>query len=434
MDNRLRFGIVVGLASFAVETLVSTLVFPLLLKHLGKTDAGLWMLFSSLGSLLGCLLSGLAPATSRYVATIAGKHGIGTDGQDPMVWALVKGALARVYALAILIGVVVGVLLIPFYLKGVGEAGGRSILFIAATWCGYLVGWSARGLIQRNFSTLDGLGEVGFNRVVNTFGGITNLVLLMWLLPKGVGVWAPVLSYVAVSCGVCIISWLLLRRKAPQGWAQPASVSWQDSNYLMKDALSMFVLGVSSYVVGQSCILFVERGAGVATLATFAPIARVVVLLAGAACLPNSMLMPFIARAYNAGEKSKFRGLVLTVLFLAPMLYIIPASILAIFCRDIFGWWLGADNFLGEAPTRLLLTYGLVYTVHCSVAVPALALRHQSFVFESILNMVLVIVFMPLFSNFLGINGYPLGMIAGTVIPSMIVCWKSLTFIRQRLA
>ena len=431
MERRLNFGIVVGLISFAIEALVSTLVFPLLLKYLGKTDAGLWMLFVSLGALLQCFMSGLAPAVSRYVATVAGRESVGSIQGE--AWAGVRISLTRVYGVALLVGWVIGCLLIPFYLIGVGRQGGHTAFNISVVWSSYLFGWGARAVIQRNFSALDGLGEVGYNRVVNTLGGITNFGILLWFLPMGIGVWAPVGSYVVVSLIVFLISIYLLREKAPAGWYTKTSVPWLESRLLATDALKMFVLGATSYVVGQSCILFVERGAGIATLATFAPVAKVVTLMAGAASMPNSMMIPYLARAFNANDSPKFRRFAWMSIFLAPLLYLLPALVLFIYPREIFGWWLGADNFVGEGVTRLMLLYGLVFCAHSGLAAPALAVRHRSFVRESVINMVLVLVLMPLFATYFGLCGYPLGMIIGTLLPSVMVCTQSIRFLKGRI-
>jgi hypothetical protein len=76
------------------------------------------------------------------------------------------------------------------------------------------------------------------------------------------------------------------------------------------------------------------------------------------------------------------------------------------------------------------VAYGLLYTVHSSIALPALAASHRSFVRESVINMGLVVICMPLFALWLGQIGYPVGMIIGTLIPSLMVAWQSWRFIR----
>jgi O-antigen/teichoic acid export membrane protein len=430
MNRRLNIGIVLGLASFSVDALVSTLVFPLLLKHLGRTEAGYWMLFSSLGALLGCLLTGLAPTTSRL---IGGLHGRSNNGEaEPEAWAHARVSVTRVYRVAIMSGVAVGLMLVPTYLAGVAIASGRSLIYLALAWSAFLLGWAIRAVVQRNFSTLDGLGEVGVSRVVNTLGGLTNLVLLLCLLRLGIGVYAPVVAYLVVSGVIFWTSGWLLFRKAPAPWWGLVSARWRESLQLGKDAGSMFVLGITAYVVGQSCILFVERDAGVEAIATYAPVARVVSMLAAAACIPNAMLIPFLARAHGAHEREKFRSLSVMCMIASPLLYLVPGALLAVFPREVFGWWLGKENFVGESTSRLLLLYGLLSCVQNSLATPALAVRHRSFVREAVINMILVVMLMPMLASRFGLPGYPLGMIVGTLVPALMVCWQAVRFLRER--
>lgn len=426
---KLKRGVGLGLVSYGVDAVVSTLVFPLLLRHLGKTEAGVWMVFTSLGALFGCLQSGLIPAVTREIATVLGRSEAAQF--DPAQWGRVRSSIDRLYGI-LLIGVaVLGIGLIPAYLQFVAGSNALSVAGIAVIWCGFLGGWIARAVVTRNFAVLDGLGEVGLNRVASTVAGLVNLGLLLVLLPAGLGAGAPVLSYLLVSLALFGASFMLLRRKVPSGWHAPARASRQETWHMAADVGRLFVLGMTAYVVTQSCVLMVERTEGTAAVAVFAPVVRVVQLLAGAACMPNPMLLPYLAKAASAKDAAGFRRLCLLTVCAAPLLYLIPGLILAIYAREIFSLWLGADNFAGVTTVRLLVLYGFIFTLHSSIALPAIAGRHRSFMREAVINMLLVAALMPALANHYGLAGYPLGMILGTIVPSVMVLWQSVRFLRR---
>jgi O-antigen/teichoic acid export membrane protein len=416
---------------FAVDAVVSTLIFPLLLKHLGKTEAGLWMLFGSMGALFSCVTSGLSPVTSRCVASTLGQSN--TTGATSGLLAKARVSIQRVYRLALGVSMVAAVAAVPLYLSSVARKIDQAVLGLACAWLAYIIGWGLRGVMQKNFSIMDGLGAVGLSRVVNTTGGLVNLAILLLLLRLDLGLWAPVVSYLVVSIGLWGGSLLLLKRELPSVWYDDSNVSWAETRDMAGEAARMLVLGMTAYIVGQSCILFVERSHGVESLALLAPVARIVALMSGAACLPHGMIFPYLARAFSSGDGASFKRLSRLVLVVAPLLYSVPASVLFLYPQEILSLWLGEGNFIGAGTTRLLLVYGLVFSIHCGVAIPALATRHRHFVRESILNMLLVAGLMPLCAHFWGIPGYPAAMIVGTLIPSVIVCWQSIRFLRGRV-
>jgi O-antigen/teichoic acid export membrane protein len=428
--KRLGLGVIAGFASFGVDAVVSTLVFPLLLFYLGKAEAGVWMLFSSVGSMLLTLLNGMAPAATRAVAQMAGRST--TKDFKPEEFGVLRQSVTMMHLAVSIIAFLVGVVPLLLYFRSVALSDHLPFLAIGAGWCGYLVGWLARVWVGRNYCILDGFGHVGLDRVSRTVSGLLNLGLLMLLLPRGWGVLAPVTAYAVIGIALYFVTDWLVRKNVPPVWLQqPGRHDRAESKKLAIDSGSMIVLGMTSYVVSQSCVLFVEHSHGAATVATFAPMARVTQLLGAAAMVPNAMIFPYLASAWSAGDMKRYRKLSWLITCGAPILYSLPAMVLFMFPGQIFGRWLGAANFVGTSVARAFIIYGFVYTVNCSIAMPALAARHRSFVREAAINFVLVIVLLPLFGAAFGLIGYPLAMITGTVVPSAMVLWQSLAFFRS---
>jgi O-antigen/teichoic acid export membrane protein len=428
--KRLGLGVIAGFASFGVDALVSTLVFPLLLFYLGKAEAGVWMLFSSVGAMLLTLLNGMAPAATRAVAQMAGRST--TADFKPEEFGILRKSVNTMHLAVSIVAFLVGVVPLLLYFHGVAMSNHLPFLAIGAGWCGYLVGWLARVWVGRNFCIMDGFGHVGLDRITRTVSGLLNLGLLMILLPRGWGVLAPVTAYAVIGIALYFVTDWLVRITVPAVWLQqPGRHDRAESKKLAIDSGSMIVLGMTSYVVSQSCVIFVEHSHGAATVATFAPMARVTQLLGAAAMVPNAMIFPYLASAWSSGDMKRFRKLSSLIICGAPALYALPAMVLFLFPSQIFGRWLGAANFVGTPVARTFIIYGFVYTLHCSLAMPALAARHRSFVREAVINFVLVIVLLPLFGAAFGLVGYPLAMIVGTLVPSSMVLWQSVAFLRS---
>ena len=426
MRKKLSWGLVLGYTSFGTDALVSLLLLPILIRYLGKTEAGIWMIFNSLGALLLSLSNGIGPVTVRAVANLAGRST--QDGFDLGEWGRLRRSTVSVYLGVLGFTLVAALVLGLVYLPHTARENHLSVASIEAFWILNICGWLGRIWCNLEFAYLDGLGHVGINRAIATVANTANLGALLLLLPLGWGLMAPV-----VTTAVVAFAMLGLARWLARQYVSPAAfLSGAPDRALIRqlagDGLKMAVLGLTYYVVTQSCILLVERSEGAKVVAIFAPVARLASMLALAALIPNGMIFPYLTQAWSSGNRQRFLRLSVLTMFFAPAAYLIPGLLLFIWPRELISWWLGPENFVGETVVRGFVAYGLLYTVHSSIALPALAASHRSFVRESVINMALVVVCMPLCALWLGQIGYPVGMIVGTLIPSLMVVWQSLRF------
>lgn len=412
-----------GFASYGTDAVVSTLLFPLLIKFLGKTDAGAWMLFSSLGGLFGCLLNGTGPVVARATARAAADQ-----RAEAGALSAVRVSAGRLYRKLLLVVVLAALLLAAIYMPRVASENNLAPAVLVLAWLIFVFGWSLRALAGKHFSFLDGIGEIGYSRAFTTVAGGGNILVLFLLLPLGGGLLVPATVYAAASGALWWAAIRLGRRKLPEAFRYAPSFEKNDT--FLKESMQMAVLTLTSFVTSQSCIIMVERTEGTGVLATFAPVIRVVVLMAGAASLPATLLFPYLSRAHRAGSHAQLRRYVVATILAPPLLFAGPGMLLLLFPKEIIEFWLGAGNFIGVATVRWTVAYGLLFTLHSAIAMPAIAAGAQTFVRESILNMALVLIAMPLCVRMWGLPGYPLGMLLGTIPLSLIVIVKSAGFIR----
>jgi O-antigen/teichoic acid export membrane protein len=422
--KKINRGLILGFIAYGTDAIVSTMLFPLLIKYMGKSEAGVWMLYSSLGAMFACLLAGSGPVVARATAMALGE--IGLQGGKALAQVRVQGQ--RLYGQIMSVIALAGLVAALFYLPNVATESGLSRSWVLVGWAAFMLGWSARAIAGLRFSHLDGVGEIGYNRALGSVAGICNIAVLWLILPHGLGIMAPAAVYAVVALGLMGAAGVLCRKKMPPAfWGVPTAVS---DGPMLKDSLKMLVLSFTTYVTTQSCIVLVERSEGTATLATFAPVVRLAVLIAGAASLPATMLFPYLSRLYTEGDHTRYRRLCLVVMFVPPALFFLPGLALVLFPAQIIGTWLGAENYVGDATVRLIVLYGFLFTLHSAFATPAVAIRARTFVRESLLNMALVACLMPLLASYYGVAGYPLGMLLGTIVPSMMVLYQSVKVLR----
>jgi O-antigen/teichoic acid export membrane protein len=427
--RRIKMGMVLGMASFGTDALVSLFIFPLLLSKLGRIEAGFWLLLLNLGNLLSGAFNGLGPTVVRAVGALMGSAENVREMGGPA--AQLRANTTRLYLGAIFLASILAVIVWFFILSGGPGKSGMDAGTIGIAWILFVFGWALRQWSIHEFSWLDGAGHVGLNRVATTICNILNLLLLIGLLAGGLGVLAPVMAYLLSSLAIFMSGRFLFMRMVGATKGGPVDPGWDKMRRLAGDGLKMGLLGVTSYVVSQSCILWVERNEGVATLATFGPVARLSMVMVTAALIPNTLLFPYLAKTWGAGDKGRFRVYTKVAMFLSTGLYLLPACVLWFDSEKWVGLWLGDSNYVGESVVRWFLIYGLLYVIHSSLALPALATGRHSFVFEAILNMALVVPAMFFAAHFLGLPGYPAGMFLGTLLPSFLVVRKSVLFFQE---
>jgi O-antigen/teichoic acid export membrane protein len=263
-----------GYAGAAVNGLVLILLTPLVVRHLGASQYGIWVLATAIGSYLGFLNAGSGAAGVRAVARLSGTGRIGEASRD-------VGSIFRIY---LIVGLVAASTLIVlsfttldlFHVPGVDQAQARALLILIGL--NFLISFPF-GVTR---SVLAGLHQFHLLGAVEVVWAVFRLVATVVLLGQGFGLLALGVIQLVASIGGHLTRWVLIRRVAPQihltggpewrGLSADASIFsalsfGYESLRTLFDNADLLLLGILAgpaavgiFSVGASLASFVSKG------------------------------------------------------------------------------------------------------------------------------------------------------------------------------
>ncbi len=432
--RKIMFGIGAGVISTAVDGLAGLVNIHFLRHYLPESVSGYWFLALTAGGFLMLAQSALTPAVARFTAQQSGGRGIPIGGL-----ATVR-RLTR-WLMMLLLVAAVGAFMV--YLRPVARAANLGT-GAGASWFAYALGVVAALDASARFAMLNGLGEVGWDKVTRIV--ISSLgVLLTWLsLKYGLGLPGLGISFLLQSAVMLGFAEFLLVGKGEQqpGPATVADGFWRrlmptlsntgcvaraDTNgrQLVVETAKLLGLALIGYLVMNSGIFVVERRFGPDVVSKYSPLTRVGMLLATVASLIPQTVYPYVARAWATRSYRSHRRLFLGGVGLSIAGYVIAALVVWLLAPVLMPLWLGPGGYLGPDLLGLvLLMYGLLVS-NVAFSTPVLASVGNAFIAPSLLNLILVLILIWPFSGRWGLNGVPAAMFAGSLLPAIWVGYRS---------
>lgn len=420
--KKILFGVGAGIVSTGVEAVCGLISLPMLMKYLPLQEAGYWNIGTTLVGFLMLLQCGLGPTISREFAILRGKSGsfIG-DSESILNMAAVRWAGLIVGCGVMVIGGIIYLgYLAPLAHKnslGLGSAG---------AWLGLATATAINLAAAQVMSVLEGLGEVGWDRVLRIVFSALNLAILWFLLHSGFSLTAMGISV----CAQALVRYWLSRRIL--FYFFPRLRSRNEGGSCQARLRSLFTMGskllllsASGYVINNMGLFIMEKRFGLEIIPEYNALLRVGLLISSTCLLIPQMLYPFVARAWAGGDKPRVRRYYLAGWGAGVTLGLASAAFFLSLNRFIFPRWLGAGHYLGVQILLPILVYSLVFIHHVAQATPVLACFGKAFAIPAILNAALVFPCCYLGSKWLGPVGIPWGTVVATIIPSAWVTYTS---------
>jgi O-antigen/teichoic acid export membrane protein len=197
-----------GYAGAAVNGVVLLLLTPLVVRHLGPREYGIWVLVTAIGSYLGFLNAGSGAAGVRAVARLAGTGRLQEASRD-------VGSIFRIYlGIGILAGATLTLLsfttLDYFHVAAADQADARVLLMLIAV--NFVVSFPL-GVTR---SVLAGLHRFQLLNGIEIVWAVLRLGAVAAFLAAGYGLLALGGIQLGASIGGHLTRWLVIRRVAPQ--------------------------------------------------------------------------------------------------------------------------------------------------------------------------------------------------------------------------
>lgn len=425
--RKISFGVLIGGISLAIDSISALIIYPLLLKFCTQEIAGLWIFYTSFTIIISLGQAGLAPVIMRRAAE-AKITGVSNEMAEFL--SLVRKSYKIVTAIVFLICILLYFGYIHWVLIKNPEIYSRGL----AAWILFMAGNTLRMYYIKNLHVINGLGEVGWDKVSQIVVSIFTVLGYFLVLRMGGDLVGLSLIFFLASIFYSGGSVILLNKFVPNtSWHLKVKVPNSQTKALFLNGGKILVLNIVGILVLNKDIYLVERFQGLAILPLFSALNRIQTLIMAVSLMIPQMIFPFVAQSFALSDYKKtfqlyWIGVILSVataLFLSVIIYSTAGLVIPL--------WLGEGNYLGDTVLLLLLIFGLLVIHHNSHASAILATGANYFIWPAIINALMSVPFAIIGIKYWGLSGMIIGNIVATVIPSAYVVAYSIRYFNKRV-
>jgi len=407
VPRAIRLGVWSGYLNLGVTWAIQLVMVPLLLSHLGSETYGLYAALTSVVGYFSLLTFGSSLTVPRYVADHAARGESEALSRFVSTYlvlylAVAAAGLAAGFAAAPLVR---GLLTVPPALAGA----------VAPAWRLVVGAWAlglAAGLLQ---SLLTGLGEVHLANLAASARTIVNLAFAAIILWSGGRLDALLQGFLVAALLSGLGLFVAVRLAHPEIRITPALARWEVLRRSGRPAAYYFLMQIAALVVMGTDNIVISIFLGVGSVAAYAVAFQLYALAVAALWSGVDVLLPFFARWGAQHDADRLHTSFLGATKYAMAGTLLAAILLAGFGRQVIGWWVGPQLFVGERVLLVFCAMLLIATpIHSAALVLAGLGRHKAPAIgggiEAALNLALSI----LLVRRLGVFGVALGtLLAG---------------------
>ena len=324
-----------SILDYVSQPVAMVLAAPFLLRTLGTSQYGIWMIVMAVVGSLSVLGSGFGDATVKYVSEYRGK------GDVRSVERVIRSTLTINTALACLFGAIVWAAA-PFAARVTFKV--EPALLSAAVWSLRIGGilLVLRSIESVFISTLRAYEDYGATVRVSVVTRVSTIVVAVVLSAMGFGVFAIVIGSVIV----CIVG-LMLQVLAVRSTVGPIlplpSIHRESLNIVFLFGCFSWMQALAGIIFSHADRLLVGAMLGTAAVAFYAICVQVAQTIHGFAAAAFNVVFPYVSHRYSAGDHSALSralrvgltaNLVMTLTLALPMVFL---------SKWILTLWMGTD-------------------------------------------------------------------------------------------
>lgn len=413
--KKISFGVLFGGISLAANSLSGLIIYPLLIKNLSKEVAGLWFFYTSLSVIISLGQAGLTPIVMRHAAMVK------IDGNGNVLadyYALINKSF-RIVSLFVL---AICIILYFSYVHWVLLENPTLFKEGLIAWIFFVAGNIININFSKNFNIIDGFGEVGWEKINQIVIVTFTIIGYFVALRLGAGLIGLSIVFFTSSIIYAITSKILLKKFVPnEMFTLKGTFSRDQIISLFKEGGQILVLNIVGILVMNKDFLLVERFLGLSVLPLFSVLIRVQGIVIAVSLMVPQMISPFISQSFSQCDYKKTYKLYWQGVILSVIISIILSAIILISANTVFELWLGPGNYLGNSIMFLLFIMGILYIHHCAHASAVISTGKNSFMWPSIINGILSVLFAIIGIKYFGIPGMIIGNLIATLLPSVYV-------------
>jgi len=255
-------------AGFIVSTLVALFVSPFVVRHLGDSAYGIWILMGSLTGYLGLLNLGVRGAVTRYIASF---HAVDDHREVNKITSTAFVIFLGAGVIAILVSVILALLAVNlFHIPHSYRLAAQAILILA----GFNVAASLIGGVFDGI--LVALERFDLVNLVEVGSGVLRTITIVLALLSGRGLitLAVIQLFFTAVTGATYI-WLSFRN-CPHLQLMVAACDWQHVQMIFSFSLYLFVLTISNNLIFYTDSIVIGHFLSVGMITLFAIAANLI--------------------------------------------------------------------------------------------------------------------------------------------------------------
>jgi O-antigen/teichoic acid export membrane protein len=394
--------------------LLSTLILlPIALDYLGPETYGRWTIMFQVVGYAGLLDLGIAYAVTRDLA--AARAGRSIDEQRRLIASGFLLYLGLGSALLLC-----GVVVVPLVSAFVGGAE------ITTAWLLLVVFAAAAFPVRFLGAANQGTQAIASANIVGFVQGVTNVILAILLLRRGMGISGLALALVASETVALLLQLFVFSRHLGLSSLDPRLFHFGSARRLLGFSLQLFVTGVSWTIVWSVDPLVIGATLGASAVTVYAVNIRVPSQLVALVNLGTDVSMPGFTDIHMRETVAKHRSAYLRLAQLVGLASGLSAAGVVVFLRPFVDVWVGV-----RYETSIAVVLALAYlVVHhpiqhvCSVVLTS-ARQIRTFAWVTVIEATVNITLSLLLVRDFGILGVLVATILAGWIDLSYVLWKA---------
>ncbi len=336
-----------------VMGILSFLLTPFTIHHLGNLNYGLWALAWSIVGYTGLLEMGIRPTTLRYVSRMKGagdQEGVNDFFSTALGLTLIIGLLIALAAIA-------GSWTLPKFFK-LGPSLGRNFAELI-----FIIGFGLGStLVELLFASyLSALHRFDLYKLVQVAREVMRALLTVAVLETGHGVVALGIVGIIVNLASIPLAWVWIRRIDPLLKISLRRFELSRARELLGFSFWMLLNNAGATLRNNTASIVIARMLEAALITPFSVAARLVRYLYQLIVGISGPLLPKMSQLEGAGKRAELRAFFLRSTRLTALVTFSVAAILVLDGKLVLRLWVG-PQLASSYPLMILILAGSVAT------------------------------------------------------------------------